>query len=143
MVQNTDEEAILNKIFKIEGLKPKKTYRIESLGLSFTFQALSEQKVESMRNKYNAQTMEHGERIHGFNRAVVAAATIAIDGDEKITFAHPGLMQKFKASSPEHVVKRVLQPGHIIELTDKVLMLSGFYEKVSEVEVKNSLKTGN
>ncbi len=133
------EAAILDKLFNLNKEKPKQTYRIKQLDMSFTLQALSEQKIEYLRSRY--QDNDEQKHVRAFNRALVAEATVAIDGDPGVTWKHPKLMERYKASSPEQVVKRVLLPGHILELADKVLRLSGYYDKATEEEeIKNSLE---
>ena len=63
-----------------------------------------------------------------FNSALIAAATVKPNwGDAKLT-------AKYRASSPEEVIKRLLLAGEIAQLGDLVLELSEFNTELEEVK---------
>lgn len=134
-----NEQQILDKLFTMNQEKSKGTYRFDQIDMSFTLQAVSEGVIEKIRNRYGSDKVEPGERVHGFNRALIAEATVAINGDPNVTWKHPELLKHYKASSPEQVIKRVLLPGYVVELADKVMELSGYYDKAAKEveEIKN------
>lgn len=141
-----NERAVLDKLLAAgeEQSLPQKTVEISRVGLSFTLQGLKEDAVEKFQKQFTYIEKVRGEDVEKldrrrYNRAIIAAATVAIDGNKDVRWDHPELMAKYKASGAEQVIKRVLLSGEIMQLADIVLEISGFYDSAKEVDqVKNS-----
>lgn len=135
-----NERAILDKLFAAgeEMNIPKKTVTIERVGLSFTLQGLKDSAIEKLERQYTVKGELERKR---YNRAVVAAATVAINDNPKVTWSHPEIISHYKASGPEAAIKAAFLAGEITQLADVVLELSGYYDTAKEVEqAKNSLE---
>lgn len=138
------EKDILDKLFAASDSAniPTKKVTLKRIGLSFFMKGLKESEVEKLRKQYTTIRMVRGAEEKnidqsGFNRALIATATTAIgQEDSGVRWNHESLLAKYKASSDEQVIKRVLLAGEISQLADAVLELSGFYEDIGS-EVKN------
>jgi len=143
-----NEKAILDKLLAAsdEQNLPQRTVEIRRIGLSLTMKGLKEDALEKLQKQFTNIERVRGEEIEKldrkrYNRAVIAAATVAIDGNKEVRWDHPELLAKYNASGAEQVIKRVLLSGEIMQLADVVLELSGFYDSVKEVDqVKNSFE---
>lgn len=141
-----DEKQILDKLFDAAEQTPERTVTMKRLGLSFTLKALKDDKIEKLEKQYTVT--KHGPRgqqekeldRNRYFRALVAESTIAIGGDSDIKWDHKSLLEKYKASGPEQVIKKVLLSGEITQLADVVFEISGHYDRAEEdKEIKNSL----
>ncbi|QAS52375.1 hypothetical protein HLI_09085 [Halobacillus litoralis] len=144
--KSVNEKSVLDRLFAAseEASIPKRKVTIDRIDLSFLMSGLREGEIEKLEKRFTNVKRVRGEEKHDldtkrFNRALVAAATKAIGGDEKMKWDHPDMLSTFKASGAEQVVKRVLLAGEINQLADVVLDLSGYYDSATEDEdVKNS-----
>ncbi|MFS1513046.1 phage tail assembly chaperone [Chengkuizengella sp. SCS-71B] len=138
-----NENDILNKLLTASENLPEKTIRIPRLGLSFLMRGLKEQQIEDLERRYTEVKMNRGKEEREldrarYSRALINASTIAIGGDSNVKWDHPALLDKYKASAAEQVIKRALLPGEINSLVDVVLELSAYFDEPEEVEeVKN------
>lgn len=128
-----DDDAIL-KLLSLEDVLPRKTVRIERLGINVTLQALRAKDIFRIRQKNLIYTKnERGQMVEqldeeNFNVALIVAATVSPNwNDER-------LLKKFQASSGEEVVKNILLAGELDQLGNIVLELSGFGEELEEVK---------
>ncbi len=128
-----DDDAIL-KLLSLEDVLPRKTVRIERLGINVVLQALRAKDIFRIRQKNliyvknsRGQMVEQLDE-ENFNVALIVAATVSPNwGDER-------LLKKFEASSAEEVVKNILLAGELDQLGNIVLELSGFGEELEEVK---------
>lgn len=133
------ERAILDKLLAAseEQNIPQKTVFISRADLSFTLKGLGDDDIEKLQKQYTNIQKVRGEEIEKLDRkryyrAVVAKATVAINDDKNIRWDHPELMEKYKASGAEHVVKRTLLSGEITQLVDIIMELSGYYDSAED-----------
>jgi hypothetical protein len=140
----SQEKMILDKLFAASENVPTKEVRIKRIDLTFTLKGLREDKIERLEQKYTEVKRERGRETRELNRArfqraLIAEATVAIGGDENVRWNHPALLEKYKASGAEAVIKKVLLAGEVTQLADVILELSGHYDVAEEVEeLKNS-----
>ncbi|AJA42417.1 hypothetical protein AJ85_05635 [Alkalihalobacillus alcalophilus ATCC 27647 = CGMCC 1.3604] len=144
MTTKLNETQILDKLFNASESVPERTVSIKRIGLSFTIKGLKAGTIEKLQKRYTHKQRVRGEETEeldrpAFNRALIVDATKAIGGDEKVKWDNGALKDKFKASSGQEVLKRVLLAGEISQLADQVMDLSGFYDYAEEDnEAKNS-----
>ena len=138
------EIDILDKLFAASEPAniPTRKATSKRIGLSFWLKGLKEAEVEKLRRQFTHVKIVRGVEEKnidqaGFNRALIATATIAIGAENSgVRWNHAELLSKYKASSDEQVIKRVLLSGEISQFADAVLELSGFYEDLGG-EIKN------
>ncbi len=127
------EEQILQRLFEADTV-PERTVVIPRLNIPVTLKGLTGKQVFSIRERCSERNERRGrvtERLdeEQFNVALIATATVKPDwGNQK-------LVNKFNASGPEEVIKRILLAGELSALSNVVLDLSGF--NISLVDVKN------
>ena len=128
----TDEE-ILQKMLDVEAA-PERTVALKRIGIPVTLKGLTGKQVFSIRERCMVTvTGKRGQTRRdldeeAFNGALIAAATVKPAwGDLKLT-------AKYRASSGEEVVKRMLLAGEIAQLGELVLDLSGFNTELEEVK---------
>lgn len=126
------EEQILQRLLDVDTV-PEKTVKLERLGIPVTLRALTGKQVYSIRERCTERKEKRGQVIERlddeeFNTALIAAATVRPNwGDKR-------LLDKYKASSPEEVIKRVLLAGELSALGDVVLELSGFGVELEDIK---------
>ena len=143
--KDINEKDILDKLFSAAEDTPERTVTIKRIGLSFTLKALKDDRIEKLEKQYTVT--KHGPRgqqekeldRNRYFRALVAESTIAIGGDPSVKWDHKSLLDKYKASGPEQVIKKVLLSGEIVQLADVIYEISGHYDRAGEdEELKNS-----
>lgn len=126
------EEQILQRLLEADSV-PEKTAIISRLGIPVTLRGLTGKQVYAIRERSTERKERRGkitERLDEelFNTALIAAATVKPNwGDSK-------LLAKYKASSPEEVIKRILLAGELDALGEAVLDLSGFNTDLEDVK---------
>lgn len=130
--ENLTEEQILQRLLDADTV-PEKTVKLERLGIPVTLRALTGKQVFNIREQNVERKERRGQVIErfddeGFNTAIIAAATV------KPNWGDPKLLAKYKASSAEEVIKRILLAGELAALGDVVLNLSGFDTNLEDVK---------
>jgi len=134
------DEQILEKLLNAEEAPiPQKTVYIKRLGIPVVLQGISEKQLATLRNKYTYTV--RGKRgapdtkefdSENFVLALIVACAV------KPNFKDEALLNKYKASGPEEVLKRIFLPGELDQLADIVYELCGFNEGIEEIEeIKN------
>ena len=120
--------------------KPKMIVPLKRLGIPVTLKALTGKQVFKVRER-NTRTIERRNKTEkvldteGFNTGLIVAATV------KPNWGAPELLNKFRASSGEEVLKRILLGGEISLLGDVVLEISGY--NIGIDDIKKLIKSGN
>lgn len=128
----TDEE-ILQRLLDVEAV-PEKTVKLKRIGIPVTLRALTGKQVYTIKERCTITIQgKRGKTSRelddeSFNCALIAAATV------KPNWRDPRLMEKYRASGPEEVVKRILLAGEIANLGDEVLEISEFNTELEEVK---------
>lgn len=132
IVRLTDEE-ILQKLLAVDEV-PERTVSLKRIGIPVTLKGLTGKQVFSIRERCTTVVKEKrgGSRREldeeAFNCSLIATATV------KPNWADPKLTAKFRASSADEVIKRLLLAGEIAQLGDLVLELSEFNTELEEVK---------
>lgn len=131
-VENMTEEQVLQRLLNADTI-PERTVTIPRLGIPVTLRGLTGKQVYTIREKCTERKEKRGkvmERIdeERFNVSLIVTATV------KPEWGNAKLLEKFKASSGEEVVKRILLAGEIDALGDVVLDLSGFNTDLSDIK---------
>ena len=132
LLELTDEE-ILQRMLDVETV-PERTVSLKRIGIPVTLKGLTGKQVYSIRERCTVTVSgKRGQTRRelddeAFNGALIAAATVKPNwGDAK-------LMAKYRASSADEVVKRLLLAGEISQLGDLVLEISEFNTELEEVK---------
>jgi hypothetical protein len=125
------EEQILQKLLDPEKDDlPQKNILVKRLNLPITLKAVEELELEQLRKQC---TQKKGkEEIFDQERY---GYLIIVAGTVKPNWGDPRLLEKYKASGPEQVVRRILLPGEALQIGDEILNLSGYGEDAIE-EIK-------
>ncbi len=128
----TDEE-VLQRMLDVEAV-PERTVALKRIGIPVTIKGLTGKQVFSVRERCTVtlsgkrgQTRRELDE-EAFNGALIAAATV------KPAWGDPKLLAKYRASSAEEVIKRLLLAGEIAQLGDLVLEISEFNTELEEVK---------
>jgi len=129
-IDKMTDEDVLQHLLDADSV-PEKTYELKRLGIPVTLKGLKSKTVYDLRKRCIIKNNK-GEQVdfdmEKFNCLLIAAATV------KPKWDHPRLLEKYEASGPEEVVKRILLAGELSSLGDIVLSLSGFDEKLEEIK---------
>ena len=131
-VSGLTEEEILQRMLSVDAA-PERTVSLKRIGIPVTIKGLTGKQVFTIRERCTITVKEKRGRSReldeeAFNGALIAAATV------KPNWGDPKLLAKFRASSPEEVIKRLLLAGEIAQLGDLVLDLSEFNTELEEVK---------
>ena len=131
-VSELTEEEILQRMLSVDAA-PERTVSLKRIGIPVTIKGLTGKQVFTIRERCTITVKEKRGRSReldeeAFNGALIAAATV------KPNWGDPKLLAKFRASSPEEVIKRLLLAGEIAQLGDLVLDLSEFNTELEEVK---------
>ena len=113
--------------------KPPMIVPLKRLGIPVTLKALTGKQVFRVRER-NTRTVERRNKIEkvldteGFNMGLIMASTV------KPNWGAPELLNKFRASSGEEVLKRILLGGEISLLGDVVLEISGYNVGIDDIK---------
>jgi len=126
--EHLTDEDILNKILGVE--IPKKTVEIKRLGIPVTVHGLSLREVTTSKERHTSVDKKGNSTLdtESYNLSLIVSAI------EKPNFGDQRLLAKYKASSAEEVIKRLLLSGEIIGLVDLITDLSGFNSEFEEVK---------
>lgn len=132
LLELTDEE-ILQRMLDVETV-PERTVSLKRIGIPVTVKGLTGKQVYGIRERCTVTVSgKRGQTRRelddeAFNGALVAAATVKPNwGDAK-------LLAKYRASSADEVVKRLLLAGEISQLGDLILEISEFNTELEEVK---------
>lgn len=131
-LEKMTDEQMLQRLLDADSV-PEKTVKLDRLGIPVTLQGLTGKQVFSIRERCTERKDKKGRVTvqldeEQFNTALIAVATVKPNwGDSK-------LLAKYRASSPEEVIKRILLAGELSALGDVVLDLSGFNAELEEVK---------
>lgn len=131
-VEKMSEEQVLQRLLDADTI-PERTVTMPRLGIPVTLRGLTGKQVYTIREKCTERKEKRGkviERIdeEKFNVSLIVTATV------KPEWGNAKLLEKYKASGPEEVVKRILLAGEIDALGDVVLDLSGFNTDLSDIK---------
>jgi len=127
------DEQILQRLLETDAV-PQRTITLPRLGIPVTLKGLTGKQVFNLRerstNHWNDKKGREKERLdeEAFNVGLITLATV------KPNWGDPKLADKYSASGPEEVVKRLLLAGELSSLGDVVLDLSGFNLELDEVK---------
>ncbi|MEW6540568.1 MAG: hypothetical protein AB1402_02985 [Bacillota bacterium] len=132
-LEDMTQEEIIKKLLGAADAVPERTVLLKRLGIPVKIRALSDKQVDRIQEQCTVIRRKRGEEIRRindeeFNAAVIVAATVAPN------WADPQLLDKFKASSAEEAVKRILLAGEVRQLVDAILDLSGYYTDLDDVK---------
>lgn len=129
--EKMSEEQILQRLLNPETESlPQKTVLVKRLNLPITLRAVQETELEALREQCTQRKGK--EEVFDQERY---GYLIIVAGTVKPNWADPRLLEKYKASGPEQVVRRILLPGEALQIGDAVLDLSGYGEDaVSEIK---------
>lgn len=124
------DEQILSRLLEVDGV-PEKTVGIPRLGIPVKLRGLTTKEVFSVQEratrkgkKGEAQELSAEDANVGY----IVAATVSPDWKNK------ALLDKYKASTPEELLKRLLLAGEVTNLANEVMDLSGFTTELDEVK---------
>lgn len=138
--ENMTDEQILEKLLNAdEAPIPEKTVFVKRLGIPITLKGISEKEIAALRNRYTYTVKGKRNGLdtkefdsENFSLGLIAACTV------KPNFKADALLNKYKASGPEEVLKRIFLPGELDQLSDVVYELCGFNDGIEEIEeIKN------
>jgi hypothetical protein len=127
-----NEDQILQKLLDADTV-PEKTVMLDRLGIPVTIRGLTGKQVYTIRERCTERKERRGqvtERLdeEAFHCGLIAAATVSPNwGDSR-------LLNKYSASGPEEVIKRILLAGELAALGDAVLDISGFNTDLEEIK---------
>lgn len=127
------EEEILQKLLDADAV-PERTVSLKRFGIPVTIKGLTGKQIFNIRERCTVTVSEKRGRTRreldeeAFNSALIAAATV------KPNWGDPKLTAKYRASSGEEVVKRLLLAGEMAQLGDLVLEVSEFNTELEEVK---------
>lgn len=136
-LKNMTEEQVLERLLNHDDSQlPTQTLFIKRLQIPVTLRALEESELERLRRKctYTIRGKKGGD-VEKLNEDEYAYAVI-VKGTVSPNWADPALLEKYKASGPEQVLKKIFLPGEIATISDHILELSGYGEDAVE-EIKN------
>ncbi|MCD9025747.1 phage tail assembly chaperone [Cohnella silvisoli] len=130
--QNMSEEQVLQQLLAADSI-PERTVRIQRIGIPITLRGLTGKEVYALRERATERRGKRGqesERIDDeqFNVSLIATSTVTPN------WGDPQLLAKYKASSAEEVIKRILLAGELGSLGDAVLDISGFNTELEDVK---------
>jgi hypothetical protein len=132
--QGHSEEDIITALLNSNADdKPTMIVPLKRLGIPVTLKALTGKQVFRVRER-NTRTVERRNKIEkvldteGFNMGLIMASTV------KPNWGAPELLNKFRASSGEEVLKRILLGGEISLLGDVVLEISGYNVGIDDIK---------
>ncbi|AEE95786.1 phage tail assembly chaperone [Mahella australiensis] len=138
--EDMTDAQILEKLLNAdEAPIPQRTVFIKRLGIPVVLQGISEKQLAALRNKYTytIRGKRGGPDTKEFDSENFALALIAACA-AKPNFKDEALLNKYKASGPEEVLKNIFLPGELDQLSNIVYELCGFDEGVEEIEeIKN------
>lgn len=132
--ENMQEADIIAKLMAADPDNvPTMVIPLERLGIPVTLKALTGKQVSRLRD-HNTQTIKTKNGpvdkldTEAYGIALIAASSV------KPNFADPKLLEKFKASSANEVIKRLLLAGELNLLSDGVLEVSGYNMTLDDIK---------
>lgn len=122
-----EDKDIIDRLLELDiSSVPEKTVMIGRFGLPIRIKGLSGKQFYNARSLSRRDTRKNGKTTdtryddEAFNVSLVVSGTVSPNwGDRK-------LLDKYGASGPEEVVKKVFLAGELITLADEIMSLSGF-----------------
>ncbi len=134
--EDMTDAQILEKLLNAdEAPAPQRTVVIKRLGIPIVLQGISEKRLAALRNKYTytIRGRRGGQDTKEFDSENFALGLVAACA-VKPNFKDEALLNKYKASGPEEVLKNIFLPGELDQLSDIVYDLCGFDESIEEIE---------
>lgn len=134
------EQDILKKLMGDYEV-PTGNYTIKRLGIPIDLKGLKESELKRLRKECMMKPKKVNGRLEeklnssDYDAAIIVAATTNFDWNS------PQLVEQHSASDGKKVVQKLLLPGEITNLVNKILELSGFNDDIEEVDeddIKNS-----
>jgi len=115
---------------------PQKQYLLKRIGIPVTLKGLTNKRVSNIKKECTEIVKRRGKQSkeineEDFETSLIAASTVKPD------WGNTKLMEKYNASRPIEVIKKILLAGEMSLLSDIVLELSGFDD---ELEVIDTVK---
>ncbi|MFB5871978.1 hypothetical protein ACE5LY_12665 [Clostridioides difficile] len=134
-IAKQQEDNIIMKLTE-DATLPEKTIFVKRLDIPLTLRALTEKEISALQKKYTKVTKVRGRRESKlmedeFNIALIEKATIVPN------FSDARLLNSMNVSSGVEFIRRKFLAGEIALISDEVLELSGFYEELSDDDIKN------
>ncbi|HBG1250503.1 hypothetical protein QPD51_02830 [Clostridioides difficile] len=134
-IAKQQEDNIIMKLTE-DAILPEKTIFVKRLDIPLTLRALTEKEISALQKKYTKVTKVRGRRESKlmedeFNIALIEKATIVPN------FSDARLLNSMNVSSGVEFIRRKFLAGEIALISDEVLELSGFYEELSDDDIKN------
>lgn len=131
-IENLSEEQVLQRLLDADTV-PEKTVGLERLGIPVRLKGLTGKQVYSIRERCTDKKTKRGQVIERldeeqFNVSLIAAATVTPNWGDTT------LQEKYKASGPEEVIKRILLAGELDALGNVVLDLSGYNTELDDIK---------
>ncbi|HBF0144800.1 TPA: hypothetical protein ACKOQA_002064 [Clostridioides difficile] len=134
-IAKQQEDNIIMKLTE-DAILPEKTIFVKRLDIPLILRALTEKEISALQKKYTKVTKVRGRRESKlmedeFNIALIEKATIVPN------FCDARLLNSMNVSSGVEFIRRKFLAGEIALISDEVLELSGFYEELSDDDIKN------
>ncbi|PBH53806.1 hypothetical protein BGU90_06395 [Clostridioides difficile] len=115
---------------------PKRTVFLERLGIPITLKALTEKEISKIRKDCTKISKVQGRREEKlnddeFNLALIEKGTLVPN------FSNKKLLDAMKVSDAKEYIKRKFLAGELSKISDQILELSGFYDEISDDDIKN------
>jgi len=134
-VSEMTEQNVLEKLLNVDTV-PTKTVLLKRIGIPVTLKGLTNKRVSNIKKECTEIVKRRGKQSkeineEDFETSLIAASTVKPD------WGNTKLMEKYNASRPIEVIKKILLAGEMSLLSDIVLELSGFDD---ELEVIDTVK---
>lgn len=133
------EDTIISKLMGDYAV-PTGNFNIKRLGIPIDLKGLKESELKVLRKECMMKPKKVNGRIEekinstDYDAAIIVASTTNFDWN------NPKLVEKYSVSDGKKVVLKLLLPGEITNLVNRVLELSGFNDDIEEVyedDIKN------
>jgi hypothetical protein len=127
----TEEEIIARLLDADSQPKPEVTAKIKRLGIPIVLQAITDKTLENLRKRCTT-VHRNKEKFDDelFRALILVAGSVSPNWDDK------RLLEKYQASGPEIIIRKLLLPGEAKEISNIILDLSGYADDAVE-QLKN------
>lgn len=136
-VSEMTEQDVLEKLLNVDTV-PTKTVLLKRIGVPVTLKGLTNKRVSNIKKECTEIVKRRGKQSkeineEDFEASLIAASTVKPD------WGNPQLMEKYNASRPIEVIKKILLAGEMSLLSDMVLELSGFDDELEVIDTVKKL----
>ncbi|MCC0677801.1 MULTISPECIES: phage tail assembly chaperone [unclassified Clostridioides] len=129
------EDEIIAKLLE-DSPVPERTVFLERLGIPITLKALTEKEISKIRKDCTKIAKIQGRREEKLNDDEFNLALIE-KGTVKPNFSNQKLLDAMKVTNAREFIKRKFLAGELSKISDQILELSGFYDEISDDDIKN------